>query len=254
MSIKYVFILFCLSLTNCIGTQNRSTNTPVSGINAETIQFDWALLTNDGSIFHFNDSINIYYYENLIMNEFNYWKDTIDENGILKEGTGRRLFIYAKGNPYGLQFDLGRQSSYERMKVDSLLDAEAFRSAEWGFTPGKVPFKTIVDKRNNIVQDIFVSNDSKNPRFNDSIYYYYSGRSKHLQHSLSPLMDSLKGLKFYKVVLVYDSLFSPQYNRPLQKRMSYVELKTITAQNTQEKLAYFRQFKKLYVEGRLLKE
>jgi hypothetical protein len=179
------------------------------------------------------------------MHEFNYSKDTIDRSGNLQRGTERKLFIHAKGDLYGLQFDLGYKPSFDSLLVDSLLNAEAFKSYNWNYDPAESPDTTIADKKNNSAVDVYVSKKPKDPSVSDSVYYYYSGKLNGLNHSLSPYLDSLKGMKFHKFVAIHNEVFIESHNITLPKRAFVIELKSIPVRDVDEKMYYFQRFKEL---------
>ena len=246
MQFYFTFSILSVIITYCTSLNDGFKRDETKKISCIQFIFDMPQLSSNGSIFEYNGFFNIYHYSDLVMYEFNYWNDTITEKGELKEGNERTLFIFKRNEKYGYEYDMGRKKGIKKqLLVDSLLEMFAFKNAKWDIMLSDTPYLTIYDSARGILQDIYVTNLPNDPMINDSTYCYYSDRLDSLDYSLSPKMDSIKGMKLYRFVMVHDPIYSKENNKMIPKRVFNIEILSIPVKDPEEKLEYFKRYRKM---------
>ncbi len=131
------------------------------------------------------------------------------------------IFVIKKNSKFGLSFQNVRDSSSGvKLLADSFLNNRAFGNARFSVTPFDSLVKTIGIPNSGHVIEMFISKVSSPNDYFDSVYHYYSGGKGYmnLDYTFSEKLDSLKGMKLYKVRLLYNEKYSNEYKVTLPKR------------------------------------
>jgi len=142
-------------------------------------------------------------------------------------------FIYNKNCDFGYYFSKIKDTgSGKKWIVDSFLIK---------YARDKQVFDTPTDSIWPLQKTI--KNQQKDSLIFDSIYYYYTKNLNKLDYTLSKGLDSSKGMKLYKVRLIYASKFSSTYKTTLPVREFRFELREVSVENTEEVLQFIEHFK-----------
>jgi len=192
-------------------------------------------------IYSLKDTILIFYYSDYILYRLS---STIRfETGEKLKGT-EPYFVYNKRDDFGFLFtsiiDSIRGIKYP---VDSFLANRGLKGKD---------FDIPVDSLWSLTEVIKVKEDSLLEKYGslkqgdetsiDSIYYYYSKDMNKIEYSFSKKLDSIKGMKLFKVRLLYNERVSTSNETILPKRELSFEMIEEHVPNPNKIIEFIRKF------------
>ena len=242
IAIKLASVITVTGISGSFKSCNTSTNnTSIQGVEL-TFSYPFIQITK-GNLNYSNlkDTISIFYYNNYVLYRLPPTKRFETDENI--PGTEPH-FLYKKDGVYGLFFKTKMDTLGTRISVDSFLVKEGIRGRDfqlpsdslWKFT-GRIKDKSIVLEKYAILKQ--VSEISL-----DSIYYYYSKNMEDVEFSFSPHLDSLAGMKLFRIRLLINQKYSPTYNLTFPKREFRFEIKEVPVSDTKDLIQIFERFEK----------
>jgi hypothetical protein len=245
MAISAILIITC---TNCM--QHQKAKYQGKQINGIRLSVKIQLVSTENfSLSTFEDSMEIYYYNNLVLYQFNHPYDirkvTFDTSGnfmhenIIQEGIRNSYFIYQKGDLYGFRYDSITAQTSHRFLVDSFLNKKLSHREE----TFDVSDDSLVDaKKVHGSYDLFEKYIPKiklDETYPDSSYYYYNRKMNGIDYSFSKTLDQEKNMKLCRIIFVYNPLRSKKYTQELPRREVRLAIEELPVANSKEILAFF---------------
>lgn len=162
-------------------------------------------------IFSINDTISIFQFRNLIFYKL---PPIMDLETNLNLHGSETFLLTKKNDSIGIYFSSIRDSSSgKKVSLDSILKVKALKSLDVS-----IPSDTLWTKSNEIphpnrkelIQCFSLIKEDINHKMYDSIYYYYTKSFNTFNFSFSPKLDSITGLKLYKIRGVINAYYSKE--------------------------------------------
>jgi hypothetical protein len=241
-----VFICFFL-LWGCINSgfiKNELDTFKLKGI---LISAKYSVFDRNGNVVnHDSVYVKIFSIENLVLYQTPYRFDSLSNNVLLKTEMRNSFFVFDRDSVYGFNFDPYRPEFNERLKIDSVLQTDPYGNFNL-FDKLKTIDLTLISRQQNPELNELIENYTgikKGDTTAVDFAFYYTTKEKFRGYSLSTELDSIKGMKLYKMVLINPQMVMPQYNITIQKHISTIELREIIATNQAETLDYFERYRK----------
>lgn len=238
-------------LMNCASTKNYSKN-----IVAISFIVNFPVVQGDNQLFYFRDTIPIFYYQDLILYKLPYTfdsskmiyhtkTDTIEQQNILTE-TRYNYFVYRHGKQYGIWYKEMNSDSLIKLSVDSIIDKKGTPTILQSIlaNPNDTLVARIRESIGNIFIEKYASKSKPDESYNDTTLLYYSKNMKYIKFSFSPILDSIKKLKLFKVKLIYNKAYSSKYSITMPQRELTYEFQKKQIENNQQVIAFFQRFKR----------
>lgn len=174
-------------------------------------------LNPEGILTVFNDTLNIFYYKNLIMYQIpvvkSRSKGTINKAGdLINESLvnieiSHKYLVYRKGDPIGLLYDSISHKNGARTSVDSFLTSNTITNFEAFYKKKRTNDSLLGTYKigsNNIFVEKYIPKKSLDPSYSDSTYLYYDSNLNFVDFSFSREMDSIGNAKLYEVKIIYN--------------------------------------------------
>jgi hypothetical protein len=199
------------------------------------------VLVGDESYKIWRDSIYIYNYKNYNLIKFpiyvenQYSKIIIDkftsDNKILIDSTLELIdynYLFYKNKDlsgYFITDSLGSKNK-KLVSIDSFLLKNIFWTVRF-FNPLE---DSIVEEKKYLSPNFYliqksVSKLKKTDAIEDTTILYYSNEFKNIKFSFNKYLDSMNGLKLYKIIIKYNNRFSNQLNKYLPEHYLLFEMK-----------------------------
>ncbi len=169
----------------------------------------------------YTDTVQIDYYRNYVV--YSLPGSRKFENNEKIPGTGK-LFVYKRGEQFGYLLKDRNAMNRVKLRVDSFLQARAFAGARFYAGPNDSLVQRSISKGGAIVEEGYAPIRKYNESIFDTMYFSYSKDLRDVPYSLSPALDSLRGMKLCKVRLIYVKGFSKEYQIELPRREFVFEL------------------------------
>jgi hypothetical protein len=203
-------------------------------------------LDNNGKLIKYDtSSVEIYYHQNLILYHLSYDFDSTFNGKLLLFENRDHYLVHKIGDNYGYNYNQFRPRYKTRVSIDSVL------KTEW------VSINTIYPAFTNYIAELISSDKNDDSGSLNEVYLLrskidstplanlslgYTHKLRHLRYSLSEELDSIKGIKLYKVRFVNHSrLFK---NHLLDRFEGAYDLQEVPVSNPKKIMSYFNMFKK----------
>lgn len=222
------FILFSLSFKN------------KNNLYKVLINSNLPVVQGNGNVFNAENSFSIIYNGDYTFYEFPITATVEIDHKLVKSYTKFSYFGIKNGTEYGFFYDSLKTKKYHKMLTDSILTARTFKNIKL-FERNK---EILCFSTASLDKYIFKSKfDASYP---DTTFIYYSDKLKHIEYSFSKELDSLKGMKAQKIVLLYNA---QQYaGMPVkfpERRLSF-EMNEVPITNLEEIKSLFERLKEDY--------
>ena len=235
--------LFTILLFNACSRQPSKAVRPDRAIR---LIYNLPILNLDEKFVNYTDSFDIFYWDSLVLYRFPTYFDstwvTFNDDGeiidekLLKTETRMQYFIYRRGAKRG-QLYRPAEGKYLKLSVDSFRAAKLFAGIKLYdavndslISSGKLP--------DGNIYEVYLPKVKYDESYNDTTFFYYTGKLKGVEFSLSPELDSIKGLKLYKARLFF------RQNAKMPDRNLYFELKALPDSFYREVGPVFNQLRK----------
>ena len=195
-------------------------------------------------IYTLKDTILIFYYSNYLI--YRLPGTVIFETDEKIKGT-EPYFIYNKQDSVGILFNsLTDSSSGIICRVDSFLFNRGFKVKDIDIPVDSVwsLMEIKKDKRRILIEKYGIIKQG-DELSTDSIYYYYSKRMNKIEYTFSKKLDSMKGMKLFKVRLLFNSKFSMSDKAVLPKREISFEIREEQPPDDKDILALIKKYKNI---------
>lgn len=196
------------------------------------------IVKTDGSVIFFHDSVSVIYYNNYTLYEFaeikNFFMDTV----LVKKTIENRYLLHNKKEQYGFYYDSIDAKVGRSVRVDSILRKRTGYEQSLYF-PTKV--ELINSQKNKSGYELIEKYKSKTRidyTYPDTLIVYYTNKLKHVDFTLSKILDSVKKIKVQKIRAV----FNPQFVGDFPKKYPTYEFKRELKQDTISNLEKYKRF------------
>ena len=193
-------------------------------------------------IYSLKDTLQISYYGDY---ELYRLPSTLDVTNKKIKGT-EPYFIFKKKDKYGFLFNSLEDSTQgTKFQVDSFLYNRGVKGKDFDMPTDTLWSLVGTEEKNNEYRlDKYTLIKEEDETVPDSIFYYYSENLKDIEYSFSNRLDSLKGMKLYKIKLIYGKKFSPSIKSVLPQREFLLEIENVVVQNKKEIIDFIKRFEK----------
>lgn len=239
----YIILMMCLlvSLSSC--AYSGEDNDQVTGVR---LDYNVSIIKLNGEIVNIHDSILILYYKDYALFKFPYVYFVGNTNTIFRKEVRYTYFIYRLGSAHGFYYDSLNASPYKTSLVDSLLGAKAFTKVKFYDPENDLLIETDEDDGRNFVTEKYIPRNKSDDSYCDTTYLYYTNEMSTIDYSFSKPLDSAKGMKLYKVKLIYNATTAGNYAIEIPRREFVFELKHSTVANPDEMIGLMERVKNVH--------
>jgi len=242
--------LICLALLFLIFSKCKT----ISNDTIQAVQFYHTLpfVKNNGQVYLQNDSVNIYYYKNLIFFRKPYQNlQRVQQRDqqehvfdTLVNGTiGYKYFLYKQNNLWGLTFDSLSILTGKVHRVDSFLTTTVFGNVKF-YNNSNDSLIDIEEMETETVLEKHIPKIKYDRSYPDSIYFFLDKKLVHLKYVLSGELDSVRQSKLFKIVSIYNSFYDTLHKLQMPRREFVFGIKQIKIDNKKEILSFLVDFDK----------
>ena len=225
-----------MTFISCVQTKYLNKASDVTGL---SYTINLPVVELDGELNNVRDSTPIYYYNNLILYQlqyffdstYNVYNDTSKSFDMKFAMTERRYkyFIYKKGDQYGILYNSLSGNIYKKTLTDSVLSHKKgpdnihsiISDSNYNLTHKYIgPDKTFY-------YESYAYKNKKNSLEVDSINFYYSSSLINFSLSLSPTLDSIFHSKLTKFKIIYNEGYNSVYSVKMPYREYYCEIEKL---------------------------
>lgn len=220
-------------------------------ITAAQIRMTTTVYLNGESGNFINDSIQIYYFQNLVLYKLNYINTfgvSADSNEPIKVEIKNIWFVHEANNKNGYAFYEEKEKPDNWANVDSFVRGHGM--------PQVGPFELDTNSRitklsskqlhGNMVKEEFIFKAPANSR--DTMCFTFSNSLNHIPFSFDKKLDAARGKKLCLINMICGAHPSSDNKTMVPQSNSIIELKEIPVDNPQKVSAYFAQFRTLKKE------
>lgn len=234
----YLFVFFLLT-TDYFSCHSQLDDRIIKGIEF----YDRHPLVNwDGTQANFDVSYKIFRYGDLRLYNYSYRYDSLTRDGKIFSRDNFCFFVFHKDSAFGFNYD--PDNPFERItrhNVDSLLSNVPIKTFGLERFLNTKPDNVIVSK-NGERKEVFRILGTKEDPGDYTVNLYFSPHMNDVEESLSPVLDSSRGMKFFKSFTISEAYYDIKYNMPFPKREGYYGMKRVVIKNEKELLKYFNDY------------
>ncbi|HMX76546.1 MAG TPA: hypothetical protein PK695_07960 [Chitinophagaceae bacterium] len=219
--INLIFGLFFFSFLNfkCLSFKKKYLTSKNNTYAIQVIR-QFPVLDNSGEVIKYLPLITKIYSlknEKAIISSY-YYRFVNQNDSIISDLSLKyKAFVYEQGNKLGVSYDTVKKEIRRNLNVDSVLLKEwVFKTDFFQFFneyDTKLIFSLKNDSINGIIKNYtFVKKNDKGITGNIYLYYTKSGFEK-VDYSFSPTLDSIKGMKLFKINIINNPSFYIEQNR-----------------------------------------
>ena len=159
-----------------------------------------------------------------------------------------KCFLSRRGSADGYLFHPYKDSlRFIKMNADSVV-----ASFRWNITwNGKTPLdseysETLIQspKRDSLLDLMYLNRVSKDELRPDSVCFYFTKNDDDIPFTLSPVLDSVKGMKLYEVRLAYRAKYSNKSRSENPSAETYILMRKKTVTDPEKAVEQIARFKK----------
>ncbi|WPO78557.1 hypothetical protein [Flavobacterium sp. KACC 22761] len=196
------------------------------------------IVKTDGSVLTYQDTVAVIYYKNYTLYEFeevkNFFTDTILE----KKTIENRYLLQYKKEIYGYYYDSIDAQEGKRIRVDSLLRKRAGYGQSLYLPAKMVLINSQKNKGEYELIEKYKCKVKKDFTYPDTLIVYYTNKLKHVDFTLSNILDSVKKIKVQKTRV----LFNPQFIGDYPKKYPAYEFNRELKEDTIANLEKYKRF------------
>lgn len=155
------------------------------------------------------------------------------------------FFVYTKGNTTGLYFDSTEKIIAKPVNVDSMLLRQRQFKLEVDDIYNEMSLTyihTIKNRKTKDTEEWYSFNGKKDTTMTGSVLFAFMDpdKFKNIDYSFSKKLDSLRGMKLYKIVTVTNARYiGPPNNIYMDRGEIFQKFESIPVNNREEVLRYF---------------
>lgn len=221
----------------------------------QVVQFSGSLplVSTKGEVNDVKDSAKIIYYKDFIVFEIPvvempslvHWDSTGKEIEIpLKEKVLKEYFVYRKGDSVGFRYKSLNEEPFKEQIVDTFLKYTVFGNLHIDELHGSLNYRLIetvhLDEYRTMEKytPIFKANSD----YPDTNYLFFDSRLNNLKYSISPILDSIKQKKLYKLELRFNVHYDSNYKTNVAQQSLLMEIKPATVNNKDALVNFLKNF------------
>jgi hypothetical protein len=197
----------------------------------------------------FDDTYDVYYYGDIIMYRFQYNYDSIINGQTVLRERRPDFFVFHRDSSFGQTFyayvDDGNIPG--RHRVDSIIRLRTFPNSQFDTLANMKPDSSYVNANGDLVK-IFNPEKRKHDPVAATIYFYFTNKLKGVKESLSRKMDTVEGMKLFRIVVKSHPGYSEEYKVLLSPGDMFWEMKEIPIKNPDQVKGYFEKYKREHVK------
>jgi hypothetical protein len=240
-----VLLIFC-SVTETHKNKNN--------LRAITVHTNMPVLSPAGNEFvTFSDSLNIYYYEDLVLFEHPYINEFLNfvtnpdgdvvRQDLIKTEMKYSYFIYQSNSVKGYRYDSLTAQQGHRLLVDSFFKTKGLYTTSVYDKKNDSLVETVRLKDGNILEK-YVSKIKYDEGYPDSTFFYFTGFYQNIPYSFSKALDSVKHKKIYNVKLIHNPLPKNVFGFEAPRREFIWHLNEMSISNPKQIISFFQRFKR----------
>ena len=233
------FVLFIASFLFILGFRKEDSTRKV------VIDFNLPMIDNTGNLLNVTDSLCIFYERDLSLHKFSVVEDNFVNNIFTKQVIKYQYFGVQKNEENGIFYDSLNVKQSRNFSVDSVLTTRAFKKMKLYDGKNRILVERLKQDDGQIIEK-YVCKEKRDYSYPDTTFVYYSDKLKDIEYSFSRELDSLKGMKVQKMVMLYNA---QQYaGMPVkfpERRLSF-EMNEVPITNLEEIKSLFERLKEDY--------
>lgn len=209
------------------------------------IHFNMPVINDRGDLLNISDSLCIFYENDFVLHRFSIVQDNFVNDVFINQIIKHQFFGFKNGEENGIYYDSLNVKKLRYYSVDSILTVKAFKKMRIFYNDNEI----LVEKGqsdNGQINEKYICKVKKGFSYPDTTFVYYSDKLKNIEYSFSRELDSLKGKKVQKIVLLYNA---QQYaGMPIkfpERRLSF-EMNEVPITNLEEVKSLFERLKEDY--------
>jgi hypothetical protein len=223
-------------LTHCTSVRTTSSN-----LNGIRVTAEFPVQLPDASFQNALVSINIIYFEDLIIlqepsqtEQVKYQRDSLGNTDMrIQSGSlAYSYFISEKGKMYGVKFDSSTADG-KKLLTDSVMKSKSLFTTDLFNQANDSLISESLGKAGDLTQ-VYVSKRKLDVSFPDSMYFYFTPWETKVDYSFSREKDIIDGKKLHKVVMIFDPIEGGSLPMNVPKRKVTFEIKKMNDFNKSE--------------------
>lgn len=236
--IGLVFISYLSLYSNIFTVHNKSIRALRVTANIPGILPDTSYLISN--------SYDILYYKNLIMYKFEYRFDSFFNDHLVQQEFRPNFFIFQKDSLFGYSYypHPDRMTLDGRVSLDTMFSKNGFEPFKFDSTFHYKPDSLFFDEDKDLVK-VYTPAVSEEYPEKFTYYLYYSKKFKGLVDAFfSRSASDEGGRKLFKIRIVAQGHYYPQYKMTLPQREFSYEMKETAIKDTAEIMYYFNRYRR----------
>lgn len=239
-----LFVIAC-TLFACLNTSCRQQNK----ITAALIRFETSA-TEENASSQLNDSIRIYYYQDLVLYKLNYYFSSVSNNNgeltVKDEKSWPLWFVFNKDSARGYAFYEAHAARNRWETIDPFIYNNGMIQMDLGFLFNNnltINFTKKLSAKEEICEEGYVFTDPKYAK--DTLYISYSNKLKELPFSFDEKVDSVKGSKLFRIKTITGEKILPEINQTSRRMETILQLEQVPVDDQEEVINYSSKFRSL---------
>lgn len=235
---KFFFLSFTITvivfLCSC-----SATNKKIEKINSICIKTTYPLINPDGRKQIIVDSTCLYNYNGYNLFQLPYRYILEDENKVLKDEIRYKYFLLTNTSTHGVIYDSIFSKSGIVAKADTILRGLSNFTFD---TICKLStlYKITENTNKNELLEVYIPKKIATDNIEDTAFMYYAKLYNEIKYSFSPNLDRLKGMKLFKIRLVYNSKYSESFKMHIPSREIIFEFSKIDIKNENDIINFIK--------------
>jgi len=196
------------------------------------------IVKTDGNVIPIQDSVAVIYYKNYALYEFEEACMVYDDTILVKRTIENRYLLHNKKELYGYYYDAIDAKIGKRVRVDSILKKRAGYGQSFYFPTKMVLIDSQKNKGGYELIEKYKCKAKIDFTYPDTLIVYYTNKLKHVDFTLSKILDSVKKIKVQKTRV----LFNPQFIGDYPNKYPAYEFKRELKEDTVSNLEKYKHF------------
>lgn len=178
-----------------------------------------------GNLHQLSSTYSIFYYDNLEMYKYLYEIDSSDNETIYMRENREAYLIFHKDSSYGYQIEkLKNGFTNKRVEVSFIVKSIRIKANLLEFLKLK-PQKSLFDSTSQVLRETYNFPATKYNPGGYSVNLFFTKKLQQFPESFFPQLDSMKGMKLFRVETKYHEGFDDAFKINVPAHMSVFEMK-----------------------------
>jgi hypothetical protein len=199
---------------------------------------DW-----DSSISFFNTEYDVIHSGDLIMYTNSYKFDSSANGRLILKEDRTRYFVFQKDSAYGYLYYAhpDRSAPNGRLPVDSTLKEFSLDTNAYAKFSNLKPDSSYYDNEGNL-KKIFIQRPTNENPEKYVVSFYYSKNLVGIKETFSNKMDTITGMKLFKVITRSEKIYNEKYKMTFPETEYLLEMSSIHINENDDVLDYFKRY------------